>query len=137
MQKLRCLLKQDFLDITDTVGTAGFQLQVLQERLRVATASPLSPGKVRRVPEAALRAALSSLAHPGASPFAAVRRLIPPEPDPSKPRPGEPLSTRCESVTSSAASAKLLVPDHRLTKSLSWGLPRSKSADHEEGIWCS
>ncbi|GAB2211833.1 hypothetical protein Drorol1_Dr00025170, partial [Drosera rotundifolia] len=80
------------------------------------------PGQVRHVPEAVLRAAPSSLAYPGAPSFAAVRRLILPEPDPAKLRPGEPLSTRCKSVTSSAASPKLLVRDHRLTASLSWGL---------------
>ncbi|GAB2211996.1 hypothetical protein Droror1_Dr00025337 [Drosera rotundifolia] len=91
------------------------------------------PGQVRCVPEAALRAALSSLAHPGAPSFAAVRCLILSESDPAKPRPGERLSTRCESVTSSAASPKLLVRDHHLMTSLSWGLPRSKSATTRKG----
>ncbi|GAB2241381.1 hypothetical protein Droror1_Dr00018156, partial [Drosera rotundifolia] len=80
------------------------------------------PGQVRRVPEATLCAAPSSLAHPSVPSFAAVRRLILPEPDPAKQRPGEPFSTLWESVTSSAASLKLLVRDHRLTASLSWGL---------------
>ncbi|GAB2243261.1 hypothetical protein Droror1_Dr00020036, partial [Drosera rotundifolia] len=82
----------------------------------------VTPDQVRLVHEAALRAALSSLAHPGASPFAAVRRLILPGPDPARSRPGEPLSARCETNTSSAASPRLLVRDHRLTTSLSWGL---------------